>query len=358
MWGIRRTVFKIAGRTRPRLLTHVALMKSADPHIGVIGCGQFAFSTLGAAITKRFGNAFAACYDVSVSAQESFRSFYRIRSQASSADDVIQDPRVRIVYITSNHATHADYAIRVLNAKKIAYVEKPVAVTADQFKRLSESIRATGGTVYAGYNRPFAPAIRTVCGSLTRERGPMTISCFVVGHDIPSSHWYRNPEEGTRICGNVGHWLDLAVHLLTRTSLPDRWTIRLTYSDANIADDNLAISLASTRGDLVNIVLSSRSEPFDGIMETINIQHSDVIAKIDDFRVMEIWKGSSHARYRYWPKDAGHYGALLQHASPGRRDWKEVEQSTSLMLAIKDMVLAGETTRSFSFAEEFARVCS
>jgi hypothetical protein len=185
---------------------------------------------------------------------------------------------------------------------------------------------------------------------------PLTLSCFINGHVIPAGHWYRNPQEGTRVCGNVGHWLDLAVHVLSWGALPDRWRITIAYSDDCARDDNLSIALASERGDLVSIVLTARGEPFEGINETINFQCGDLIAKIDDFRTMTVWKGSHYKRHRYWPKDVGHNAAILQPFSDGARDWHEVELSTLLMLVIMEMVLDGTVARDFSFSEEWKKI--
>ena len=119
---------------------------------------------------------------------------------------------------------------------------------------------------------------------------------------------------------------------------------------------SIAISLTSERGDLVNIVLTARSEPFEGINETINFQQGDVIAKIDDFRSMTVWKGPSVRRFNYWPKDVGHNLAIIQPFSGIYRDWEEVEMSTLLMLFIADMVVNAENYSRFSFSNEISRL--
>jgi hypothetical protein len=104
-------------------------------------------------------------------------------------------------------------------------------------------------------------------------------------------------------------------------------------------------------------VLSSRTEPFEGINETINVQHNDTIAKIDDFRHLKIWKGEHLVRRRFWPKDVGHGGAIGQpFGGTMQRDWDEVVQSTQLMLHITEMVRSGARTSVFSFRESAAQL--
>ncbi len=349
IYGIARTLYKASGRLRASFALPRPGIKGAG-QIGVIGCGQFAFATIGYFIAAA-GKSFSICYDVDREAANSFARFHGVPRIADIVEEVLSDHVAKIVYIASYHSTHADYAIDALQKGLDVYCEKPIAVTFDQLERLSSAVRASKGRIFAGYNRPLSKAVRTireVTGALDK---PISLSCFIAGHKIAPSHWYRGPKEGTRICGNVGHWLDLAVHMLSWGSLPDQWRIQLHWSDEDARDDNLAITLTSSRGDLVSIVLTSRSEPFEGINETINFQQGDVIAKIDDFRSLTIWRGSYRRRLRFWPKDVGHGAAILQPFKELGRDWHEVELSSLLMLEIVRMVESGQKAADFSFAD-------
>jgi len=104
-------------------------------------------------------------------------------------------------------------------------------------------------------------------------------------------------------------------------------------------------------------MLSSRTEPFEGINETINLQHGEAIAKIDDFRRMSLWQGSRLLRRRYWPKDVGHRLAILQpFRQDAPRDWQEVLRSALLVLQITRMVREGTRNAAFSFEQEVAQL--
>ena len=356
IYGPRRVFFKALGRLRSSMFPLLSFGKgNATKDVAMIGCGQFAFATIGFFINSCCGKRFRTCFDVSEDAAQSFAAFFGLDEISTSASDAMIDSRIRYVYIASNHASHAPYAIEALHAGKTVYIEKPIAVTPKQLAELSRAVRVTQRPIYAGYNRPHSMAIKYLRGWCDEPETPLTMSCFISGHQLGGEHWYRRPEEGTRICGNVGHWLDLMVHLLYWGKLPDRWRIILAWSDDNVRDDDLAISLCSSRGDLVNIVLTARSEPFEGINETINIQWGKTIAKIDDFRRMTVWKGCKLKQYRFWPKDVGHKAAILQPFSNSKREWHEVELSTLLMLRIAEMVVLKEKESEFSFKNEWAK---
>lgn len=347
IYGVRKTLFKVLGRQRS---TGLSLKPKRGANIGVIGAGQYAYATIGFALYQFFGNRFVTCFDVVEQHAKSFSSFYGLGQSGQSAQDVIECEEVKYVYIASNHASHTDYALQVLAAGKIPYIEKPVSVDFKQFSRLVKGVRRANLPVFAGYNRPFSQAVKLLKKQCNSACEPITLNCFISGHKLPFDHWYRRPEEGTRICGNVGHWLDLAIHILSWGDLPDCWRITLAFSNDNARDDDMSITLSSERGDLVTIVLTARNEPFEGINETINFQQADVTAKIDDFRTMSIWKGEMLKRYRFWPKDAGHNLAILQPFANLQRNWHEVELSTMLMIFIKDMVVEGVRFNEFSFS--------
>ncbi len=348
IYGPRRALLKAAGRLRLGRSTLLGFSRrEANRDIGLIGCGQFAFSTIGYVIASKFDQRIMACYDIDANAAATLARFYDA-ADCKSAQAIFTDPTIRIVYIASNHASHTDYAIDALRAGKDVYVEKPIAVTASQLDRLLAARDAATGRLFTGYNRPFSPAMRELRTLCRTAKGPLTLSCMVVGHTIPRDHWYRDPAEGTRVCGNLGHWLDLAIHILSWTACPRDWHISCRWSDATERDDNLSITLTSDAGDLVSIVLSARSEPFEGVQEIITLQWGDVIATIDDFRSMRVQVGPRVIRRSYRPKDVGHEAAILQPFQGPERDFREIVQSTELMLRIADMVRNGETDARFS----------
>lgn len=351
IYGWRRTLFKIMGRTRTGKPSWLArrLGRSA-PDVALVGCGQFAYATIGYVLLTERGRCIKSCYDVDGTAASTLAHGLSVVTTAAEPDEIMRDPDVRVVYVASNHASHSDYAIRAMAAGKAVYIEKPVSVTRDQLGRLARARRQSSATIYAGYNRPFSRAIRELGQFGLDPDQPLTLSCFILGHQLAADHWYRKPDEGSRICGNAGHWIDLAVHMLSWGRLPDRWMIDLTWADDAERDENLVINLTSERNDLINLALSARTEPFEGVSESINVQWGTLIARIDDFRSMTIWRGETLKRFRFSPKDVGHAKAILQPFRKPSRDFDEVEKSTALMLKIAAMIEAKERSATFAFS--------
>ena len=360
IYGVRKTLFKIAGRARgkSKLLTILLRSKKKNPDIGVIGCGQFTYSTVGQVISSNYGNRFLDCYDIDTQAADTFADFYQINHHSLDSKSIFDNEKVKYVYIASNHASHTDYAIEALSKNKIVYLEKPIAVNRQQLSRLIRCVKNASKPIYVGYNRPFSKAILDLKTQvLSNFDMPISLNCFVTAHKLPSSHWYRDKNEGTRICGNVGHWIDLGVHILSWTKLPDKWDIQVATSNPLEADDDISISLTSSRGDLIVFVITSRSEPFEGINETINFQQGEVICKIDDFRLSTTWKNETLINKKYHPKDVGHNHSICQpFEEKYSREWNEVVKSSLLMLHIADMVKNSNKHSSFSFKDSLSTI--
>ena len=359
IYGFARTLYKLIGRYRGlgRFISGLKVWKVRGQkyNVGVIGCGQFAFATVGYFLGRSGRYRFARAYDPDGKALESFCEFYRVGAAVSLADN-FEYSDLDVVYIASNHASHSEYAVQALRHGVSAYVEKPISVNWDQFTALGSAISEHRAEIFVGYNRPFSKAIETLKRFNVGVDSSFTLSCFVVGHFIESGHWYRDPAEGTRVCGNLGHWLDLSVHLLFTKALPEFLDIRLSVADREAPDDNLSVSITSSNGDLINLILTSRAEPFEGINETVSFNQDDLIATITDFREASVWMGHRYLHDKYRPKDVGHGKAILQHLHRDeyRRNIDEIRVSTALMLEIKDMVLSGDQElRFFPDAEKY-----
>lgn len=351
IYGFERTYVKIMGRVRKKsvFLKLPISFFPKEKNIAIIGAGQFGFATIGYFIKKKFGNVFYGVYDLNSDNAKSFVNYYRGK-QFDNPSNLINDDKIKYVYIASNHATHTDYAIKALKEKKIVYLEKPISVNKEQFSALQKEL-SNGGELYVGYNRPFSPAVQEIRKrmKLQSERNALTLNCFITGHKIPKDHWYRNPEEGTRVCGNIGHWLDLTINLLNTIGLPNSMLVKIHSSSEEEKDDNLVITMTTDQHDLVSIMLSSREEPFEGINESINIQYSHLIAKIDDFRRLKIWDQEKLIKKRYFRKDVGHKNAIYQPFKGGmQRDFNEVLISTRLMLDITEAIINNKKEFIFS----------
>ena len=81
---------------------------------GIIGCGVHAFSIIAYHLYRNFGPVIAAGMDPHIERAAALARYYHAPIASDDADVVINHPAVRMVYIASNHASHAKYAIAAL----------------------------------------------------------------------------------------------------------------------------------------------------------------------------------------------------------------------------------------------------
>lgn len=343
IYGISRTLIKIIARMRLQIpfwlfLSFPNYFKNGKT-VGFIGCGQQTYSSLAFFLTRSTNFKIIWAYDIDQDAVKSMTKSYGIKNTNSKGDlknNVLPD----IVYIASNHSTHTKYAIEYINKGCDVFIEKPISINLDQFNKLSNAVLSSNSNIYVGYNRPFSKAIRLLKSSITDFEKPFTLNCFVVGHLIEDDHWYRDPKEGSRIVSNLGHWIDLFVHIYYWSNrFPEYLDINICYSNENQISENISVNIVSPFNDLISLVFSTRNEPFEGVNETINFQNANLTAKISDFRQIEIWKEDKYISNKYFPKDNGHRNCALQPKFENyKRDWIELSNSTRVMLFIENMV--------------------
>src|SRR5690606_552375 len=123
--------------------------------------------------------------------RESFARAIGVPHVCASPEELLALPELTTVYVASNHATHAAYAAAALSRNLSVYVEKPIAVSEAQLVSLLRAARNSRGRIFAGYNRPFSAAIRTLRQSVQVDVSEgVSLQCFVSGHRIDAAHWY------------------------------------------------------------------------------------------------------------------------------------------------------------------------
>ena len=151
IYGFSRTYVKTIGRLRFNIPLKIptSIFKNNKKTIAIIGCGQFAFATIGFFLKKKLGYCIYGVFDINIDHANSFIQYYKGKVFAT-AKELVFDDKVKIVYIASNHYTHTEYAIQALQAGKIVYLEKPISVSHDQFGDLMNNY--CDGKLFVGYN--------------------------------------------------------------------------------------------------------------------------------------------------------------------------------------------------------------
>lgn len=86
--------------------------------------------------------------------------------------EIVDDPQAKIVFIASNHASHAEYAVACVEAGKHVHTEKLHVVTQEQLVRLFAAMRQyPQSRVFLGFKRPRSLLFTQLQRILARESG-------------------------------------------------------------------------------------------------------------------------------------------------------------------------------------------
>lgn len=136
--------------------------------------------------------------------------------------EVVNDPHVDVVDITTPNHLHAEMAIAAAEAGKHIYVEKPLALTAKDAAAIVEAVERNGVTTIVGFNYFKNPAQAFAkqliesgeLGEITLFRGIFDQD-FLANPDVPFSWRLDRKLAGTGALGDLGsHTIGLAHFLV------------------------------------------------------------------------------------------------------------------------------------------------
>jgi predicted dehydrogenase/threonine dehydrogenase-like Zn-dependent dehydrogenase len=181
--------------------------------IGIIGAGNFTSATVLPNLKKL--NAYIK-YIASSGGLSSttMAKKYKIVNSTTNYKEILNDPEVDLVFITTKHNMHAPMLLETLKAGKSVFVEKPLALTKIELDEISEEYHKQNVNVSVGYNRRFAPLAKKMKSLLGNDNTPMNIIATMNAGFIPANVWVQDMEVGGgRIIGEACHYIDLCTYL-------------------------------------------------------------------------------------------------------------------------------------------------
>ncbi len=196
-------------------LAPAAPKKSGEVGVAFVGAGNYAKSVLIPAVGRASGvKRLHVVTATGASARHSAEKF----GYASCGTDpraVFDDDAVDLVFIATQHDSHAPLAEAALRAGKAVWLEKPVALDEAQLESLANAVRETRGFLAVGYNRRFSSHAQAIRAAFAKRGGPMAIQYTVAAGPTPGGTWHLDPAVGGgRVVGEACHMVDLCGFLV------------------------------------------------------------------------------------------------------------------------------------------------
>ncbi|HWL52878.1 MAG TPA: Gfo/Idh/MocA family oxidoreductase [Chthoniobacteraceae bacterium] len=165
-------------------------------NLGLIGCGGL--GNVHAECISRIGKAaFLAYADVKSDRAKALLSRFGGEYYTCDVERVLSDPRIDAVYICTQHDSHAPLAIAAAGVGKHIFIEKPLALTAQDCEAIALAVEASGVSLMPAFKMRYYPLIQ-------RAREFIPEPALVVGQMMDrrweDSYWAQDPDKGG---GNV-----------------------------------------------------------------------------------------------------------------------------------------------------------
>ncbi len=214
-----------------------------------------------------------------------------------------------IVVIGTQHDTHAELVIKTLQAGKIPFVEKPLALTIDELNSIVDAVASASlpytNPVMVGFNRRFAPLVQALKYELAKHNEPMSFNFTMNAGFIPADSWVQSPTTGGgRIIGEACHHIDL-MRFLADSPIVRIQAMGMGHNQYHeTVEDKSVITLQFENGSIGSIqYFANGGKAF--AKERFDVFVADSVFQLDNFRSLKRFGGSKFRSKRVFKQDKG-----------------------------------------------------
>jgi predicted dehydrogenase len=300
------------------LSTSARTSQTSTVHIGVLGAGLFANATLLPALKKVKDVALVGIASAGGLHAAHSGGKFGFRYACSDDEQILNDPEINTVLVLTRHDSHADLAVKALQAGKHVFVEKPLALNTEQLSVISEQLSATSRSSSAqriprpiltvGFNRRFAPLASLLSTFYANRTEALYMHYRVNAGYIPLNHWTHDPEQGGgRIIGEGCHFIDFLTFLVG--SAPVAVSAAALPDGGKYREDNVSMTFTFADGSIgVVDYLANGDKSFP--KERVEVFCGGQIAVLDDFRILQTTKDGKKKESKLAGQDKGHFNEM------------------------------------------------
>jgi len=278
-------IFRYSGDASQERTLPVAPAKQRAPvdSLGVafIGAGNYAKSVLLPAVAKVSGIRPVQIVTTTGPSAKRTAEKFGYENCGTDPEAVFSNADIDMVFIATQHDSHARLAESAMRSGKAVWLEKPAGLNDEQVESLINTARETGAFLALGYNRRFSSHARAIRDAFQDRNGPLAIHYTVVPGPTPIGSWLTDPVVGGgRVIGEVCHFVDLCAFL---AGAPPVRVFARALGDNPETDDSIVALLGFADGSTATIeYLANASGELP--KERFEVSSDGRTAQCDNFR--------------------------------------------------------------------------
>jgi predicted dehydrogenase/threonine dehydrogenase-like Zn-dependent dehydrogenase len=329
--------------------TSVSLVEWKPPQgvirLGLVGAGSF-MQSMHIPNLKRLQELFqvaSVCDQNGLAARQGAQHFPGC--DAMTDYEKLLQSDIDMVLIGTRHNSHAELAIRALEAGKAVFVEKPMCITLDEYERLTSTVAKTDAPFMVGYNRRFSPFAVKIRDQITNRVSPIILQYTMNAGYIPYSSWVHSDEGGGRIIGEGCHLIDL-FRFLTDSPVVSVSVDAIKPHTASIRpDDNVVITIRYEDGSIGTLLYTAIGST-SSEKETLKVFCDERLFELHDYRSLKTFGVSADLSLK--KQDKGHFAELQLFSDKVRNGerfpipWSELKETWEITRQVADILRTGD----------------
>ncbi|MDT0687747.1 Gfo/Idh/MocA family protein [Autumnicola psychrophila] len=182
---------------------------------GILGCGDVAEVKSGPAFQKIYNSELLAVMRRNAVKAEDFAKRHNVPTWYNNAEELLKDSRINAIYIATPPSTHVELTLKAIQAGKNIYLEKPMAINAQESARIIEALNKSKSKLTVAHYRRKLPAFLKVKELLENMSiGEIRFADIQILQS-PKSKLIADSDENWRIDPAIsggGYFHDLAPH--------------------------------------------------------------------------------------------------------------------------------------------------
>lgn len=295
-----------------RHLDHVKLANPQSapgrPTIGFVGAGNYASRMLIPAFKKAGAN-FSSIVTASGSSAVIHGEKAGFAEATTDIERLLSDAETAAVAVVTRHNSHARFVQKVLEAGKHVFVEKPLAIDAEELERVQQIWQAQASAspkhLMVGFNRRFSPQVQKMKALLDQVKTPKSFIMTMNAGEIPADHWTQDiAVGGGRIIGEACHYIDLMRFLVGAPIVSVQARRMGDHPGVPVTEDKASITLGFEDGSFGTIhYFANGAASFP--KERIEVFAAGRTLQIDNFRKMTGYGWPGFKKMNLWRQDKG-----------------------------------------------------
>jgi predicted dehydrogenase len=281
-------------------------------NVAIIGVGDFAATVHIPNIIRLYNKLRirALCSNSGVKLKQ-YMDLYKIDYITTNSIEIINDPLIDIIFVCTNHGSHAQYIKDIIKAGKYVFVEKPLCINnlqLDSLKKLHEEVNLSK-KLFIGFNRRFSIHTQYIKSKLTNTKDQPIILTYVFNAGyMPLNHWVHN--DGGRFVGEACHAIDLCSYFIDSKIINWKRTKMISNNTSYKKTDNQVLTINYECGSIATIIYHSiGSKKYE--KERIELNQGGQTIIQDNFKKTTFFEEDKIIVKKSKKIDKGHHKALL-----------------------------------------------